>query len=120
MTILPMICRFELESVILRFMLLSVKNGEPKMPMLKTIMPTQFIPHAFALQDAMTELPLTRTQFVALHKTLAQYLPAQITMTQRTPKSVVTITISNNAATYRLRVNNRAKVALLDMLDAES
>jgi len=87
------------------------------MPMLKTIMPGTHIENSFELQDAMTELPLTRTQFVALHKTLTQYLPAQITMTQRTPKSVVTVTISNNAATYRLRVNNRAKVALLLMED---
>ena len=101
-------------------MLLSVKNGEPKMPMLKTIMPGTRIENSFELQDAMTGLDLTRNQFIALHKTLTQYLPAQITMTQRTPKSVVTITISNNAATYRLRVNNRAKSALLDMLDAES
>ena len=90
------------------------------MPKLNEIMPAQKIANAFELQDALTELPLTRTQFVVLNRHIASYLPATVTLDQRTPKSVVTVTIANDAATYRLRVNNRAKVTMLDMLDADS
>jgi len=75
------------------------------------------IENAFQLQDAISKLDVTRNQFVALNRVVLSYLPAIVTMEQRTPKSVVTITIANNDATYRLRVTNRSKVALLDMDD---
>ena len=87
------------------------------MPMLKTVLPEMQIATSFELQSALASLDVTRNQFVALHKTIASYLPASVTLYQRTPKSVVTATVRNHDATYRFRVTNRSKVALLSMDD---
>ena len=88
------------------------------MPKQIPVMPAAQIANAFELQDALSRLDITRNQFVALNRVVASYLPATVTLEQRTPKSVVTVTITNQDATYRLRVTNRSKVALLDMQDA--
>lgn len=88
------------------------------MPKQIPVMPAAQIANAFELQDALSRLDITRNQFVALNRVVASYLPATVTFEQRTPKSVVTVTITNKDATYRLRVTNRSKVALLDMQDA--
>ena len=87
------------------------------MPMLKTVMPETQIATSLELQEALASLDVTRNQFVTLHRTIASYLPAIVTMEQRTPKSVVTVTLRNHDATYKFRVNNRSKVSLLSMND---
>ena len=81
------------------------------MPKLETVAQTQ-IDNAMQLQDVLAPLALTRNQYAATHRAIASYLPAHVTLAQRTPKSVVTITIDKDGERYKMSVNNRARVSL--------
>ena len=60
---------------------------------------------------------ISRTQLPALMNATRSYLPCAATVTMRTRKGMAYVTLSTGQT---FTIDTRAKVALLDMLDAES
>jgi hypothetical protein len=52
-------------------------------------------------------------QYVSLLNILAAYLPATITLDQRTPRGVITANIVMGDETHRLSVNHRGRVSYI-------
>lgn len=88
----------------------------PKLPKLETLHPLARVDNTLQLQDALARVALTRNQYAVMLRHLATYLPADIQLAQRTPKSVVTVTVVTPDAKLRFTVNNRARVSLPDVL----
>lgn len=86
------------------------------MPKLETLQPLALVETAEQLRDMLAPLPLTKNQVASIARHLAAHLPADIQLEQRTPKSVVTITIAKDGIRWRVRVNNRAHISLPEML----
>jgi hypothetical protein len=94
----------------------ATESEMPKMPKLETLRPLAPVANTLQLQDALAHVALTRNQYVVMMRHLATYLPADIQLDQRTPKSVVTVTVVTRGAKLRFTVNNRARVSLPDIL----
>ena len=86
------------------------------MPKLETLHPLALVETAAHLHDVLAQLPLTKNQAANIARHLSVRLPAEIQFEQRTPKSVVTITIAKDGIRWRVRVNNRAHISLPEML----
>lgn len=83
------------------------------MPKLEIVAPRAQIETAMQLAQILDGLDVTKSQYAALHKMIRSYLPAFVQFEQRTPKSVVDVRIEKDGETFKLKVNNRAKVSLL-------
>lgn len=86
------------------------------MPKLETLHPLALVETADQLRDMLAPMPLTKNQVASIARHLSAHLPAKIQIDQRTPKSVVTITIHTAGAAWRIKVNNRAHISLPEML----
>lgn len=53
---------------------------------------------------------LTSNQYAALHRLLRTHAPCSVALAQRTPKSVVTITITKPDTEIVYKINNRSKL----------
>ena len=53
---------------------------------------------------------LTSSQYAALHALLRTHAPCSVALMQRTPRSVVTITITKPDAKIVYKLNNRSKL----------
>lgn len=69
--------------------------------------PTQYA-LARILQDVLEDGRLTPPQFRMLAAALAGYVPAHVTLEQRSPKGVTYATIRTEDDTFLLTVNHRA------------